>query len=107
MNKDQYLRMCEQTGQEIEWDRVPPDIEDFPESVYTAMNIYNSLGNRIFPEIGFVGKDFTNLGILYDNYLVEKHQEDWIFELLLFLDNRSIEESQRRIKTEMDKIKRK
>jgi len=40
MTKDQYLRMVEQTGEEIDWDRIPPDLEDFPESVYTALCIF-------------------------------------------------------------------
>ena len=107
MSKDQYLRMVEQTGEEIDWEKCPPEIEDFPDSVHTAMNIYNSLGDRIYPEIGFIGKDFTNLSLLYKNYYVEEHEEDWIFELLLFLDSNNIKESQKRIKSEMDRIKRK
>jgi hypothetical protein len=85
MTKDQYLRMVEQTGEEIDWARCPPDIEDFPESILTAINIYNSLGDRIYPDIGFVGKDFTNLSLLYDLYLIKEHENDWLFELLLFL----------------------
>ena len=98
--------MCEQTGEEIDWEKCPPEIEDFPDSIFTALNIYHSLGNRIYPDIGYVGKDYTNLHILYDNYFVKKHEEDWLFELLLFLDERAIEESQKRMKSEMDKIKR-
>ena len=107
MTKDQYLRMVEQTGEEIDWEKCPPEIEDFPDSVHTAMNIYNSLGDRIYPDIGYIGKDFTNLSLLYKNYYVEEHEEDWIFELLLFLDSYNIKESQRRMKSEMDRIKRK
>ncbi len=107
MTKDQYLRMVEQTGEEIDWDRCPPDIEDFPESILTAINIYNSLGDRIYPDIGFVGKDFTNLSLLYDLYLIKEHEKDWLFELLLFLDSNNIKENQRRIKSEYDRIKRK
>ena len=107
MTKDQYLRMVEQTGEEIDWEKCPPDIEDFPNSVHTAMNIYNSLGDRIYPDVGFIGKDFTNLSLLYENYFIEEHEKDWIFELLLFLDSNNIKESQRRLKSEMDKIKRK
>ena len=61
MTKDQYLRMVEQTGEEIDWDRCPPDIEDFPKVVHTAMNIFNSLGDRIYADVGYIGKDFTNL----------------------------------------------
>ena len=107
MTKDQYLRMVEQTGEEIDWEKCPPEIEDFPDSVHTAMNIYNSLGDRIYPDVGFIGKDFTNLSLLYKNYYVEEHEEDRIFELLLFLDSNNIKESQQRLKSEIDRIKRK
>ena len=108
MTKDQYLRMCEQTGQEIDWERCPPDLEDFPESIYTALNIYHSMGSRVQADIGYIGKDFTNLSLLYDfYYITEKEEKDWIFELLLFLDERAIEESQKRMRREIDKIKRK
>ena len=107
MTKDQYLRMVEQTGEEIDWDRCPPEVDDFPDSVIAALNIFSSLGSRIYPEVGYIGRDYTNLNLLYDLYNVEKHQEDWIFELLLFLDSRAIEESQQKLKAEMDRIKRK
>ena len=106
MNKDQYLRMVEQTGEEIDWDRIPPDAEDFPDSVITALNIYNSLGNRMYPDIGFVGKDYTNLELLYNFYYIEDKDKDFIFEILIYLEGVDIEKSQRRIKAEYDKIKR-
>ena len=63
--------MVEQTGEEIDWDRIPPDVEDFPDSVITALNIYNSLGNRVYPDIGYVGKDYTNLELLYKFFYIE------------------------------------
>ena len=107
MTKDQYLRMVEQTGEEIDWERCPPDLEDFPESVYTALNIYHSMGSRVQADIGYIGKDFTNLSLLYKFYYIEEYEKDWIFELLLFLDEREIKESQKRMKREIDKIKRK
>ena len=107
MSKDQYLRMVEQTGEEIDWDRCPPEVDDFPDSVIAALNIFSSLGSRIYPEVGYIGRDYTNLNLLYNLYNIENHQEDWIFELLLFLDSRAIEESQQKLKAEMDRIKRK
>ena len=106
MNKDQYLRMVEQTGEEIDWDRIPPDVEDFPDAVITALNIYNSLGNRVYPDIGYVGKDYTNLELLYKLYYIEKKDKDFIFEILLYLESIEIDKSQRRLKAEYDKIKR-
>ena len=100
--------MVEQTGEEIDWDRCPPEWNDFPTSVETAMNIFNSLGDHIYPEVGYVGKNFTNLEILYKFYKVEEtNQQDWIFELLLHLESDTIAKSQKRIKAEYDKIKKK
>ena len=45
--------MVEQTGEEIDWDRCPPDTEDFPPIVIDAMNIFNSLGgnNDQYPQM--------------------------------------------------------
>ena len=107
MSKEQYLMMCEQTGEEIDWERCPPEIEDFPNSVHTAMNIYNSLGDRIYGDVGYTGKNFTNLNLFFELYKIESYEKDWIMELILFLESRTIEESQKRLKAEMDKIKKK
>jgi hypothetical protein len=98
--------MCEQTGEEIDWEKCPPELEDFPESIYITLNIFNSLGNRVFPDVGYIGKDYTNLNLLYNFYYIEEYEKDWIFELLLFLDGRAIEASQKSLKREIDKIKR-
>ena len=100
--------MVEQTGEEIDWDRCPPEWDDFPTSVETAMNVFNSIGDHIYPEVGYVGKDFTNLEILYKFYKVEEtNQQDWIFELLLHLESDTIAKSQKRLKSEYDKMKKK
>ena len=99
--------MVEQTGEEIDWDRIPPDVDDFPDSVITALNIFHSLGNRVYPDIGFMGKDYTNLELLYDLYHIQKRDKDFIFEILLYLEGVEIEKSQRRLKAEWDKVKRK
>ena len=108
MTKDQYLRMIEQTGEEIDWDRCPSDIEDFPDSVHNAMNVYNALSDNIYPEVGFVGKDLTYLDKLYEHYYIKTKQEkEWAFELILFLHSYNITTSQKRIKAEYDKIKKK
>ena len=105
MNKDQYLRMVEQTGEEIDWDRCPPEAEDFPQIVIDFINMYHSLGNRMYPEIGYMGKDYTNLPLLFKLYKIQEHQEEYVYELLLYLDNRAIELSQQKLKAEYDKIK--
>jgi len=107
MTKDQYLEMMDQMNEEPDWDKCPPDWEDFPELVLTCMNIYHSMGDRIYPDIGFIGKDYTNFKFLLKNYGIEEYQEDFVFELLLFLDSRAIEASQKKLKAEYDRMKRK
>ena len=99
--------MVEQTGEEIDWDKCPPEADDFPQLILDTMNIYNSLGNRMYPEIGYMGKDFTNFSFLTKLYGIEEHQHEYLMELLLFLDSQAIDASQKRIKAEYDKIKKK
>ena len=107
MTKDQYLEMCNQTGQEIDWEKCPPDWEDFPQIVVDAINIFHSMGDRMYPEIGYVGKDYTNFQFLLEQYSIEKHQKDYTFDLIIWLDSRKIEASQKKLKAEYDRIKRK
>ena len=107
MTKDQYLAMCEQTGQEIDWDKCPPASEDFPDIIHDGMNIYNSLGNRVYQDVGFVGKDFTNLNMLYELYQVEHHEKDFLMKIMFFLEHRDVDSSQKAIKAAYDKAKRK
>ena len=107
MTKDQYLEMCNQTGQEIDWEKCPPDWEDFPQIVIDAINIFHSMGDRMYPEIGYVGKDYINFQFLLEQYSIEEHQKDYVFDLILWLDSRKIEASQKKLKAEYDKIKRK
>jgi len=99
--------MVEQTGEEIDWERCPPELSDFPDSVIDALNIFHSLGNKVYPEIGYIGKDFSNRDIFFELYKVKSYQKDWTMELLLFLESETVNESQRQLKAEYDKMKRK
>ena len=107
MSKDQYLRMVEQTGEEIDWERCPPELDDFPETIHTAVQVYNGLVNYVFPDVGYIGKDYTLLEELFKYHVVEqREQKDWIIEILLFLEHREIKENQRRIKAENQKARK-
>lgn len=107
MTKDQYLMMCEQTGEEIDWEKCPPAWEDFPDIVVSCLNIFNSMGDRVYPDVGYIGKDFVNFKFLLEQYKINKHQVDYVLEIILWLDSRAIEKSQKRIKTEYDRMKNK
>ena len=97
--------MCEQLEQEPIENEIPPDWEDFPEVVQHAINTFNQLGDRVFPEIGFVGKDYTNLSHYLEVYDV--NDKEFFLEILSWLDSRAIKQSQQQLKREHDKLKRK
>ena len=105
MTRTRYLEMCEQLGKEPNLESMPPDWEDFPEAVQVSINIFGLLGDRVYPDIGYVGKDYTNLPTLIEVYGVE--DKDLLIEVLDFLDSRAIKKSSEQMKKELDKLKRK
>tara|TARA_B100000073_G_C23729775_1_gene570447 strand:+ start:1776 stop:2099 length:324 start_codon:yes stop_codon:yes gene_type:complete len=105
MDKSRYLSMMDELGQEPKPEEMPPGIEDFPEIVIDAINTFNSLGDRIYPEIGYIGKDYTNLPLYIEMYKIE--DTDTFLEILLRLDAEAIKTSQDKLKREYDRIKRK
>ena len=105
MDKDRYLSMMDELGQEPKLEEIPPGIEDFPEIVIDGINTFNSLGDRVYPDIGYIGKDYTNLSYYLKIYHVDN--EELFLEILLRLDSEAIKLSQDRLKREYDKVKRK
>ena len=107
MTPDRYFEMQEQMGHEIVEEDIPPGLEDFPDIINQAIDIFNQLGDRVYPEIGYIGKDYT----LLDKYMklggIEKHESDFFMEVLVWLDARAIKKSAEQLKREYDKIKRK
>lgn len=105
MTQDRYFDMQEQMGIEPDWDRVPVDFKEFPNIVPYALEIFSRMGDRVYPEIGYIGKDYTNLPIIMDSYPIE--DKDLLLEILEWLDARAIKKSSEQLKREYDKIKRK
>ena len=104
MTKDRYLEMMEQLGNEPIEKEVPPDYEDFPPIVIEAIETFNSLGDRVEGDIGYTGKDYTNLPYFFKIHSIE--DEELFLTILLRLDANAIEQSSKRIKAEMEKAKR-
>ena len=95
----------DQLDKEVDLDEMPPGLEDFPEIALDAVSVFNSLGDRVFPEIGYIGKDYTALSLYLDVYKIK--DRDLFIEILLRLDVAAIDEAQKKLKAEYDKIKRK
>ena len=105
MTQDRYLEMMEQLGKDPIEEELPPDISDLPEIMQLAIATFNLLGDRVYPEIGFIGKDYTNLP-----HFIKIHgvtDIEFFLEILNWLDSRAIQKSSEQIKKEMDKAKRK
>ena len=92
-------------GQEPKENEIPPDIEDFPEIAVQALTAFSSLGDRIYPDIGYMGKDFTTLPYYTDMYDIE--DKELFLEILTYLESRAIKQSQEQLKREREKLKRK
>lgn len=104
MTQDRYLELCEQLGKEPNPKEIPPHITDLPEEIQLSINIFNMLGDRVQSEIGYIGKDYTNLPILLKMYGIE--DTDLTLEVLDYLDSRAIQKSSEAMKKERDKLKR-
>jgi len=105
MDKDRYLSMMDELGQEPVLEEIPPGIEDFPNIVIEGINTFNALGDRIYPEIGYIGKDYTNLPLYIEMYKIE--DTDTFLEIILRLDSEAIKTAQDKLKREYDRMKRK
>ena len=92
-------------GQEPDPKEIPPSIEDFPDIAIEAMNTFSSLGDRVYPDIGYMGKDFTTLPYYIEMYGVE--DTELFLEILTYLESRAIKNSQEQLKREREKLKRK
>ena len=60
MTQERYFKMCEQMGQEPVEEEIPLDLNDFPPIVISALQTFRALGSRVYPDIGYMGKDYTN-----------------------------------------------
>lgn len=92
-------------GQEPVEAEIPPAWEDFPEIVILAINTFSQLGDKLAADIGYLGKDFTNLSYYMDIHGVE--DKELFLQILTFLESRAIKRSQDQLKREREKAKRK
>ena len=105
LTREKYLKMQEQLEQEPVEEDIPPSWEDFPDIVSIAVRTFSMLGDRIYPDIGYTGKDYTNLDHFIDAYGVD--DKEYFLELLHWMDSRVIKKSAEEMKRQHEKLKRK
>jgi hypothetical protein len=96
------LKICEQTGEEINLDKIPPEFEDFPYDVQNAIITFSKLGDRIVNEVGYIGKDYTSLPIHLEIY--QPDNKEIFLETLLRLDEMLIKRSSDEMKQARRKL---
>ena len=105
MSKEKYLTMCEQLGQEPSETKCPPEYEDFPIPLQQAIEVFNRLGDRVYPDIGYMGKDYTSLPLHIE--VVGVTEKDIFLEALVRLDAHLIKRSAEQMKKARDSVKKK
>ena len=104
MTRERYLEMKEQLGQPPIEEEIPPSWEDFPDIVNIAVKTFSMLGDKVYPDIGYTGKDYTNLSHYMDSYEIE--DKEYFLSLLAWLDARAIKKASEEMKRQHDKLKR-
>jgi hypothetical protein len=104
MTKEKYLTLCEQMGQDPSEEKCPPDFEDFPLPVQQAIEVFNKLGDRVYPDIGYVGKNYDLLELYIK--VLNIQCLDIFLETLVRLDASMIKRSADQLKKAREKISR-
>lgn len=94
--KEKYLSLCAQVGDTPKAEKCPPGFEDLPEPVRQAIEVYNKLGDRVYPDVGFIGKDYTLAKLLMEQMGVAN--EEIFIDALVRLDAEMKRESQEQLK---------
>ena len=105
MTRYKYLEMMEQLCKEPIEEESPPDFEDLPDIVNQAVSTFNNLGDRVYPEIGYIGKDYINLPFFLDMYDID--DTEFFLEILSWLDSRAVKQSSEQLKRQYEQLKRK
>jgi hypothetical protein len=95
ITKEQYLKLVEQRGIEPDITKMPLDMEDLDPDLQIAFSIYYKLGNRVDGNVGFVGKDYTNLPIFMEVYSI--FDKLYLLDLLVAIEVHYIRENQKAV----------
>lgn len=96
--------MCEQLGEEPSELKCPPEYGDFPLPLQQAIEVFNRLGDRVFPDIGYMGKDYTSLPLHIE--VLGVTEKEIFLEALIRLDAHLIKKSAEQMKKARDSAKK-
>jgi hypothetical protein len=91
MTKEKYLAMCEALGDTPDYEKMPPDYEDFPSYVHVGIEIFNSLPDNYTGGMQpiYCGKDLSALQVLLELYDVDKDDRMKVLDVIRYLDSKA------------------
>ena len=109
ITKSKYLEICTQLNEEVDFEKMPPEFEDFPYGVQVAFDLYGKLSDRYLSGMSamYIGKDLSTLPVLFEIYEVAKPDHKLVTDTILYIDNRARLKAQRRAEKEAKKAAKK
>lgn len=87
MTKQTYYEMCEALGTEPLESEMPVELDDFPDEVQEAINVYYKLRDEWDTMNGiYLGKSYNGLADILDMFEVEKCDRRYMLEWFSVLD---------------------
>ena len=105
---EQYIRICEQLGEEPDPQKMPLTESDFPDEVQVAFFMFNLLSDVWEGMSGsYMGKDWSGCDLLFSTYEVEDKRNTLYFMKMYerLTMNFRFEEAERKRKAEERKAK--
>lgn len=93
MSKAQYFEMCEMMGTEPIDSEVPVELDDLPNEVQIALDIYHNLHDKWDSMVGmYLGKDLSIIREVFELWEIPKHEQKTYFILIRLIDSIRAEE---------------
>lgn len=91
IDTESYIQICQQLGEEIDFEKMPPSFAELPWYVKDAIEIFNSLPDTYTSAMSplYVGKDISCLDTLFDLYSIDSDSRLLAFKVIRFLDSRA------------------
>lgn len=95
LDKEKYLMICEQMGQEPDPDAIPLSLSDMPHIVQVSHLVFNALPDRFIP-LGmegsrYGGKDLTGISELLKIYeLNDTRDRQLALDIVLHLERKAV-----------------
>jgi hypothetical protein len=105
ITKEQYLKLMEQRGLEPDPKKIPLEFDDLNVDTQIAFAIYHRLGNRVDGNVGFIGKDYTNLPYFIETYGI--NDKLYLLDLLVAIEVHYIKENQKAVEKLLKDSKKK